>query len=181
MAKIIKFRMEQAFREHFVRDYEFSSDATLFDVNNFIREELGYDILDLTTISLTDKEGNIVKSYDTILVADEKSGELIDCTMSITRLSDIITSADCGLIWSIEVMDLENDTDFSVSHTDYFLKPIDVMEPKPEFSYPRVAFAHGEPLGGDEDEDYEDEKSIFEEMMDDFGDFGGDDSYDDEY
>ena len=50
-------------------------------------------------------------------------------------------------------------------------------------AYPRTLFAHGEPSDQyDPEAGGAGEKSIFEEMMDDWGDFGGgDDSYDDEY
>ena len=68
----------------------------------------------------------------------------------------------------------------------FLLEFLELLEPKMEedgMEYPRVQFAHGEPV-----DQYDAEastgsgsKSIFDEMMDEFGDFGGDDSYDDEY
>ena len=103
------------------------------------------------------------------------------CAMDKVRLCDIITSADRHLIWIVEVMKFYGDFFDSLINMEYSLHPIDVSDPKPEFTYPRVAFAHGDTFGSDDEEDYEDEKSIFDEMMDEFGDFGGDDSYDDEY
>lgn len=178
MAKVIKFRMEQVFREHFVRDYEFLSDSTLFEVNMFIGKELGHDVCDMKTFHLADKNGNILETYDAVLIPGDEEAE---CAMDKVRLCDIITSADRHLLWIVEVMKFDGDFFDSLTNIEYSLNPIDVSDPNPEFTYPRVAFAHGDTFGSDDDEDYEDEKSIFDEMMDEFGDFGGDDSYDDEY
>lgn len=180
MAKVIKFRMEQELREHFVRDYEFLADTTLLDMNNFIRKELNHDPLDMTTLTLTDQEGTLIKEFSS-LVESEPIGGKLGHSMSTMCIADIIQSADDRLVWSVQIMNFDNlDTD-PIRCINYYLKPIDVMDAKGEFDYPRVAFAHGEALGCDEDDDFEDEKSIFEEMMDDFGDFGGSDDYDDEY
>ena len=64
----------------------------------------------------------------------------------------------------------------------YYLELLEPLVADPTVEYPRTLFAHGEPADQfDADADVEDEKSIFDEMMDEFGDFGGDDSYDDEY
>jgi hypothetical protein len=48
-------------------------------------------------------------------------------------------------------------------------------------TYPRVQFEHSPAPDQYDPEASEQSGSIFEEMMGDFGDFDGDDSYDDEY
>ena len=65
----------------------------------------------------------------------------------------------------------------------YYLEMIEAKFAEEGVAYPRTLFAHGEPSDQyDPEAGGADEKSIFEEMMDDFGDFGGsDDGYDDEY
>jgi hypothetical protein len=65
----------------------------------------------------------------------------------------------------------------------FYIELVGSSEPNPELSYPRVAFENA-PVPDQYDPDAVDSSagSIFEEMMDDFGDFGGsDDGYDDEY
>ena len=58
---------------------------------------------------------------------------------------------------------------------------LEAKEAEPGRSYPRVVFEHAPAPDQYDPEENEDEGSIFDEMMGDFNEFDGDDSYDDEY
>ena len=61
-----------------------------------------------------------------------------------------------------------------------YLELVEAKRPEAGMEYPRVAFEHAPAPNQYDPEANEDEGSIFEQMMDDFGDFEGDDNYDDE-
>ena len=64
----------------------------------------------------------------------------------------------------------------------YYLELTGAKEAEAGFKYPRVAFENAPaPDQYDPDAVNSNEGSIFDEMMDEFGEFDGDDSYDDEY
>ena len=58
---------------------------------------------------------------------------------------------------------------------------IEVKEPQKGMTYPRLQFEHSPAPDQYDPEANEESGSIFEEMMGEFGDFDGDDNYDDEY
>ncbi|MBR4851569.1 MAG: hypothetical protein IKU97_05900 [Tidjanibacter sp.] len=170
---ILKFRMVCDENENFVRDYEVDAAMTLLDLNDFICEDLDYDTDGMTSFFLADERWRKVREFTVMDMGGGMDSEEAPLPMADVKLGQIIRTLDDRLIW---VFDIFGDR-------AYFLE---LLEPKMEeagMEYPRVQFAHGEPV-----DQYDAEasagsgsKSIFDEMMDEFGDFGGDDSYDDEY
>ena len=66
----------------------------------------------------------------------------------------------------------------------YYLEMIEQKSPQKGMTYPRVQFEHSpapDQYDPSKNRDDEEEGSAFDEMMGDFRDFEGDDSYDDEY
>lgn len=171
---ILKFRMVCDESATFVRDYEVDASMTLLDLNDFICEELGYDTDGMTSFFLADERWRKLREFT---VMDMGGGmgpeEEAPITMSDVKLHQIIRTMDDRLIWVFDIF----------ADRAYFLELVEPKQAEEGVEYPRVQFAHGEPVDQyDADAENGGEKSIFEEMMDDFGDFGGgDDSYDDEY
>lgn len=174
MALVLKFRMVCDERENFVRDIEVGAEMTLLQLNDFICDELGYDNDVMTSFFLADERWRKLREFTLMDMGAGMGGpeEELPIPMESVTLGQIIRTMDDRLIW---VFDMFGDR-------AYFLELIEPKQPEENMTYPRVAFAHGEaPDQYDADEEGENEKSIFEEMMDDFGGFSGDDSYDDEY
>ena len=63
----------------------------------------------------------------------------------------------------------------------YFIEVIEAKEEQKGMTYPRLQFEHSPAPDQYDPEASEHSGSIFEEMMGEFGEFDGDDSYDDEY
>ncbi|MEG1635227.1 MAG: hypothetical protein RR388_06335, partial [Rikenellaceae bacterium] len=62
----------------------------------------------------------------------------------------------------------------------FFLELLEAKEPEKGFTYPRVLMAHGDAPDQFDAAIGAGTKSIFDEAMDDYSDFDGDDNYDDE-
>lgn len=173
MDLIIKFRMVCDENENFVRDYEVNAAMTLLELNDFICADLGYDTEEMTTFFLADNRWRKLKEYTAVDMGyGDEADENAPQPMENTHLWQVIHSADDRLIWVFDML----------ADRAYFLEVVDAEDVEKDDKCPLVRFSHGKPLDQyDADGDGGGEKSIFEEMMDDFSDFGGDDSYDDEY
>ena len=99
-------------------------------------------------------------------------GEDAPIPMSDITLAELAV-ADCHrLIYQFDM----------ISDRAFYLELVNASQPNAELKYPRVAFENAPvPDQYDPDAVSSDEGSIFDEMMGDFDEFDGDDSYDDEY
>ena len=70
---------------------------------------------------------------------------------------------------------------FLIDERAYFIEVIEAKEEQEGMTYPRLQFEHSPAPDQYDPEASEHSGSIFEEMMGEFGEFDGDDSYDDEY
>lgn len=179
MSMVFKFRMVSDSSDQFVRDYEVMYDMNLLDFNDFICEDLGYEIDGITSFFFSDSQWRKLQEYTLddmgaeAVVDDYTSGEVsAPIPMADVTLGQIIHHLGDRLIWVFD----------QLADRAYYLELLEPIVADPSVEYPRTLFAHGTPADQfDAEADGEDEKSIFEEMMCDFGDFSGDDSYDDEY
>ena len=179
MSMVFKFRMLSDLSDNFVRDYEVMYDTNLLDFNDFICEDLGYDIEGMASFFFSDGQWRKLQEYtlmdmDTEAEQDEYCSDSSNAPipMGDVNLGQIIHHLGDRLTWNYS--DIEGEV-------AYYLELLEPTVADPAVEYPRTIFAHGNAINLS-DANYEDEKSIFDEMMDDFNDFGGgDDSYDDEY
>ncbi len=177
---VFKFRMLSEQSDTFVRDYEVMYDMNLLDFNDFICEDLGYEVDEMTSFFLSDQQWRRLQEFtladmDAELPThdDYTDGEALPpIPMADVTLGQIMHYLGDRLIWVFD----------QLADRAYYLELVEPTVADPSVEYPRTLFAHGEPADQfDADAEGEDERSIFDEMMDEFGDFGGDDSYDDEY
>ena len=68
-----------------------------------------------------------------------------------------------------------------INDRSYYLELIDMQRPDSNLTYPRVAFEHAPVPDQYDPEETVQSGSIFDEMMSEYGEFDGDDNYDDEY
>lgn len=174
---IFKFRMLSDESDVFVRDYEVRYDMNLLEFNDFICRDLRYDNSGMTSFFLSDGQWRKLREF-TLMDMGEGMGDLHDAdsqppmAMESVVLGQLIHENHDRLIWLFDMF----------GDRAYYLELVEAKFAEEGVEYPRTQFAHGEPSDQyDPEASVMDEKSIFEEMMDDFGDFGGNDDDDDEY
>lgn len=167
---VFRFRMLSDENDNFVRDYEALYDTTLLDFHNFILRSLEYE--DCMASFFTADERWEKKREFTFMDMDDGS-EGAPAAMGNVTLGQIIRKNRDRLIY---LFDLFGDR-------AYFLEMTGTYEAHAGASYPREIYAQAEaPDQYDPSKNaVAGEGSIFDEVMGEFSDFEGDDSYDDEY
>lgn len=166
---VFKFRMLSDENDHFVRDYEVMYDMTLSDFHRFLLDSLGYEDC-MASFFTADDHWERLREF-TLMDMGDTEDENAPLPMDQVVLGQIIRHNRDRLIYLFDLF----------GNRAYYLEMIEAKTPEKGMSYPRLAFAHAEAPDQYDPEASEESRSIFEEMMDDYGDFEGDDSYDDEY
>lgn len=165
---IFKFRMLSDENDNFVRDFEVRYDMSMLDFHNFITRSLDYDECMASFFTADDRweRGREFTAMD--MGAGDENGPL---PMSEVLLGQVMRRIHDRLIWLFDMF----------GNRAYYIELLEAKEAEPGRSYPRVVFEHAPAPDQYDPEQSEDEGSIFDEMMGDFNEFDGDDSYDDEY
>ncbi|MBR5821816.1 MAG: hypothetical protein IKY51_03080 [Alistipes sp.] len=165
---IFKYRMLSDESDNFVRDFEVYPDMTLTEFHNFVLRALGYDEC-MVSIFKSDAEWRLVEEFSEIDMGDDIP-DAPRC-MDKVRLMEVNNDFHDRLIYTFDML---NDR-------SYYLELIDMQRPQEGMKYPRVAFEHAAVPDQYNPEATVQSGSIFDEMMSDYNEFDGDDSYDDEY
>ncbi|MFI3264971.1 MAG: hypothetical protein SNG38_07270 [Rikenellaceae bacterium] len=173
---VYKFRMLSDENDHFVRDYQVPATLTLLEFHNFIIETLEYEPC-ITSFFTADAQWEKTGEFTAVDMGfeQEEGDESISAPrpMEGVALCEILHYMHDRLIYNFDIF----------ASRAYYLELIEANEVDDADSklYPRESFAHATaPDQYDPDSSVED-SSIFDEMMGDFGDFDGDDNYDDSY
>ena len=169
MALVLKFRMLTDENDHFVRDFDIPADITLLEMHNFITRALGYDEC-MASFFTADDRWERLREFT--LMDMGEAGDDAPLPMDGVLVGQVIRRIHDRLIWLFDMF----------ANRAYYLEVMDAAEPEAGRQYPCVTFEHAEaPDQYDPEMSDDDTRSIFEEMMGDYSDFEGDDSYDDEY
>jgi len=170
MSMVFRFRMLSDENDRFVRDYEVLYDTTLLEFHRFILETLEYEEC-MTSFFTADERWEKQREF-TLMDMDDGSGNGPESMEKVT-LGQIIHNRRDRLIYLFDMF----------GDRAYYLELTGVFEADPDASYPREIFGEAEaPDQYDPSKNIvEYEGSIYEEMMDEFNGFEGDDNYDDEY
>ncbi len=174
MSMVFKFRLLSDEDENFIRDYELLYDSTLTDFHNLICEDIGYDEQEMASFFLSDGSWAKLREFtlfDMGMSESEMQDEFAPVAMDNVTLGQIIHHNNERLLY---VFDLMEDRAF-------FVELIEAKKAEDGRQYPNVVFANGVAPDQFDAENVKASRSIFDEAMDDFGEFDGDDSYDDEY
>lgn len=176
MSMIFKFRMLSNEVEDFVRDYEVPYDMNLADFHTFLRESVQYSPAEMASIFTSDSEWEKMREFTSV---DMGFGPSDDAEFPVPQPMDSITLGQLlhekfGRL--IYVFDIFNERQF-------FIELVEAKFAEDGVDYPRIVTSEGEPpvQYRDQGEEPDPERSMFDEAMDEFGDFAGDDTYDDEY
>lgn len=170
MAIIFKFRMLSDESDHFVREYEVPYDMTLAAFHDFIRETLEYEEA-MVSFYTADDRWEKLREFTLMDMGMGDDSENAPLPMSDVTLNQILHHLHDRLIYQFDLL----------SNRAYYLELTAVEKAAPGAVYPREFFAHGSVPDQFDPEATVEDGSIFDEMMDEFNDFDGDDNYDDEY
>jgi len=141
---------------------------TLAEFHRFVIESLGYDDC-MASIFKSDAGWNKHQEYTHMDMGID--GESAPIAMDRVHLLEVTGELHDRMIY---LFDMFNDRAF-------YIELVEVKRADEHLTYPRVAFEHATAPDQYDPEVTVDDGSIFEEMMGEFGDFDGDDNYDDEY
>lgn len=168
MDLVLRYRMLSDESDHFVRDFEVRPEMTLAEFDRFIIGSLGYDDC-MSSIFKSDAQWSKGQEYTQIdMGLDMESAPI---PMDKVHLLEVTNELHDRMIY---LFDMINDRAF-------YIELVEVKRAEQGMAYPRVAFEHATAPDQYDPEVTVDDGSIFEEMMGEFGEFDGDDSYDDEY
>lgn len=167
---ILRLRMLSDENDNFVRDFEVSHEMTLLDLHKFIIESIEYDDC-MASFYTADEQWNPMQEFS-LMDLGEESFEGAPVAMDKVTLAELVVSECNRLIYQFDML----------ADRAFYLEVVSVNQPNPELDYPRVSFENARvPDQYDPDAVPADDGSIFDEIMDEFGEFDGDDNYDDEY
>ncbi len=173
MSMIFRFCMLSDENDNFVRDYEVSYDTTLLDFHNFLLETLEYEPC-MASFFTADAMWEKQREFTLMEMGESETGEVPQLMEEVT-LGQILHHIRDRLIYLFDVF----------GDRAYYLELTGVYKADPEGAYPREIFARDEvPDQYDPSKNRTEEGSdgsIFDQMMDEFNDFEGDETYDDEY
>ncbi|MBE6182372.1 MAG: plasmid pRiA4b ORF-3 family protein [Rikenellaceae bacterium] len=171
MSMIFRFRMLSDENDNFVRDYEVMYDMSLLDFHEFILQSLEYEPC-MASFFTADNRWEKLREFTLMDMGDDGS-ETSPQSMEEVVLGQIIHNNRDRLIY---LFDLFGDR-------AYYLELTGTYEAEADSSYPREIYAQAEaPDQYDPAKHVESgDGSIFDEVMDEFSDFEGDDNFDDEY
>lgn len=174
MSMVFKFRMLSDESDAFVRDYEIMDNVSLLDFKNFICKDLKYDSNAAASFFTSNAEWEKKQEFaqvDMEFGIEEENEDVPSVPMESVTLGQIVSNNRDRLIYMFDVF----------GDRAYFLELIDIKEIEKGVGYPRGLFSHGQPADQFNADISASGASIFDEMMDDFNDFEGDESYDENY
>ncbi len=171
MSMIFRFRMLSDENDNFVRDYEVMYDMSLLDFHEFILQSLEYEPC-MASFFTADNRWEKLREFTLMDMGDDGS-ETAPQSMEEVVLGQIIHNNRDRLIYLFDMF----------GDRAYYLELTGTYEAEAGSSYPREIYAQAEaPDQYDPTKRVESgDGSIFDEVMDEFSDFEGDDNFDDEY
>ncbi|WP_294599718.1 hypothetical protein [uncultured Rikenella sp.] len=182
MSMIFKFRMLSDEADDFVRDYEVPYDMNLADFHTYVRQSVGYSPAEMASIFTSDAEWEKLREFTSVDMGLESEDDSFAVPLPMERVSlgQIVREKFGRLIYVFDIF----------AERQFFIELIESKFAEEGVAYPRIAAAAGEPPAQQRESDpaafserdaFTDDRSIFDEAMDEFGGFEGDDTYDDDY
>lgn len=166
MSTIYKLRMLSDENDNFLREYEVDGGSTLLDLHNLISDDLGFDRDGVVSFFASDAKWNKLVEFTLV-----DMGEGGPVPMQDVTVAEVLSLPQARLIY---VFDMFNDRAL-------YIESGGPAKPAANTVYPRVAISVAPAPNQYEPTSAEGGDSIFAEAMSEFGDFEGDDYYDDEF
>lgn len=169
MSMVFQFRMLSDENDHFLRDYEVMYDTTLLEFHQFILETLEYEDC-MASFFTADAKWEKLREFTLMDMGEEEGVETEP--MDKVTLGQVIHNNRDRLTYLFDIF----------GDRAYFLELTGAYEAEDGTEYPREIYAEEEaPDQYDPSKNaVEEEGSVFDEMMGEFNEFGGSDSYEDD-
>jgi hypothetical protein len=157
--------------DNFVRDYEIAAEYELTDFHKFIRSDLKFDASQMASFFRSSVMWEKEIEY-TLLDMGMGEGEVPAMPMQGVKLSDVVSEPHDRLIYLFDIF----------GDRALYMELVEVLAVEAGAAYPRCTTSRGEApdqfdaAAADDDS----EGSIFDDVMSEFNDFEGDDSYNDD-
>ena len=153
--------------DNFIRDYEVMYDMTLLQLHDFICSDLGYDKTEIASFYLSDRYWEKLQEY-TLFDLGPGEGPI---AMERVKLGQIIQKKNERLILLFDML----------NERSLYLELTASAKASEGVEYPLVVLSRGSaPNQYAPADSAETGGSIFDDAMDEFGGFEGDELYDDE-
>ena len=169
MSMIFQLRMIYGGDEDFLRDYELPYDCSLLDFHRFICGDLGYDPMNMSSFFRSNERWEQEQEFTLMDMGGDIEGAPI--AMEKVALGQILHQNRDRLIYVFD----------QLSGRAMFLELMGTVKSVPGVAYPQVSQSEGVPPPDLLELEDNPDGSLFDEVMDDFLDFEGDELYDDEF
>ena len=166
---IFKFRILSDENDHFVRDIEVGYDMNLFELHGFICKTVDFDSKEIASFFLADRNWERGREFTLIDMGEEENDDL-PVAMESVSLGQIVHKHGERLIYMFDFM----------SERALFMELTGSDKADPAAKYPRIVHSEGDAPDQFDPDALIGSGSIFDDAMDEFGDFEDDDTYDDE-
>lgn len=173
---IFKFRALSDEVEDFVRDYEVPYDMPLIDFHHYILKSLDYNPCEMASFFISDSEWEKLQEFTLLDMGsdgvdiDEDDDIAPPVPMANLLLSQVIHNKFDRLIYVFDMF----------AERQLYIELLNASVVDPEATYPRIVSEIGAAPAQFLDDEPDAPKSVFDEAMDEFGEFAGDENYDDE-
>ncbi len=168
---VYRFRMLSDENDHFVRDYEVPATLTLLEFHDFIIEALEYEPC-ISSFFTADAQWERLEEFTTVDMGFNPEQELSEAKaprpMESIKLCEVLHYMHDRLIYNFDLFGARA----------FYLELIEAVETPHAERYPRESFAHATAPDQYDADATNNDGSIFDEMMDDFDSFDGEEIYD---
>ena len=170
MSKVIVLNMLSDENDRFLRSYEIPESATLLDLHNFICRDLVFTPDLMSSFFASDAQWGRLAEYTAMdMGGDGETGAPVP--MENVTLGKVASKPHDRLIYQFD----------PIEGRALYMETFEVKDAEPGVAYPYVAQSIGDaPDQFDISGEGSSGGSIFDDAMEDFNDFAGDDSYDDD-
>lgn len=165
---VFRFRMLSDENDNFIRDYEVLEDSTLLEFHKFLIESLEYEDC-ISSFFTADSRWEKLAEFTMMDMGDSSQGAPMP--MDKVTLGEIIKRDKARLIY---LFDPFGDRAYYLELSCVFAEAASAFYPCEVYEQADVPDQYRASEGG------QNEGSIFDEMMGDFGDFEGDEGYNEE-
>ncbi len=169
---IFQFRMLSDENDNFERGYEVAYDMNLEEFHRFICRDLGFDPEAMASFFASNKQWEKLREYTLIDMgfAPGEDDQETPAVMAGAAVNELIQNKFDRLIYVFDTM----------GDRALFLEMVEAKAAEAGVTYPRVSSSSGAAPDQFDPGASDDTGSIFDDVMSDFDDFEGDDSYDED-
>ena len=168
---IFNFTMLSPETEDFERDYEVYDNMDLLQFHEFICNDLSYDPASFASFFTSNDNWEKLQEY-TLMDMQEDDQGVVALPMAGTLLSQVINDDSERMLFMFDIF----------ADRSMHIELNEARDAEDGVRYPRVSYSsEGNPPPQEDAESLMSEDSPFNDMMGEFMDFEGDDSYSDEF